>query len=85
MVTQANMLAKAQMEILKNTVDVTTIQPGVQNNLRADGTPGGIYNRSWTVTDLGTTARRITVTVEWTKRGKSRSIILSSNTMGNGV
>ena len=85
MVTQANMLAKAQMEILKNTVDVTTLADGAQNNIGADGQPGGIYNRSWTVTNLGDSARRITVTVEWTKRGRSRRIILSSNTRGNGV
>lgn len=85
MVTQASMLAKAQMEVLKNTVDVTTLADGTQNNIGADGLPGGIYNRSWTVTNLGTSARRITVTVEWTKRGRSRRIILSSNTRGNGV
>lgn len=85
MVTQANMLAKSQMEILKNTVDVTGLEPGEQLNIGADGQPGGIYNRSWTVTNLGTTARRITVTVEWTKRGRSRSIILTTNTRGNGV
>ncbi len=85
MVTQANMLAKAQMEVLKNTADVTTLADGAENNIDADGQPGGIYNRFWMVTNLGTTARRITVTVEWTKRGLSRSIILSSNTRGNGV
>ena len=85
MVTQANMLAKAQMEVLKNTADITTLADGAENNIDADGQPGGIYNRSWMVTNLGTTARRITVTVEWTKRGQSRSINLSSNTRGNGV
>ena len=85
MVTQANMLAKAQMEVLKNTADVTTLADGVVNNIDASGQPGGIYNRSWTVADLGSTARRITVTVQWSRSGKSRSIILSSNTRGNGV
>ena len=85
MVTQASMLAKAQMEILKNTVDLTTLADDTQNQIGADGQPGGIYNRSWTVSNLGTSARRITVTVEWTKRGRSRRIILSSNTRGNGV
>ena len=85
MVTQANMLAKAQMEVLKNTADVTTLADGLQNNIDANGQPGGIYNRSWSVSNLGSTARRITVTVQWSRRGKSRSIILSSNTRGNGV
>ena len=60
MVTQANMLAKAQMEVLKNTADITTLADGAENNIDADGQPGGIYNRSWMVTNLGTTARRIT-------------------------
>ena len=85
MVTQANMLAKAQMEVLKNTADLSTLADGVQNNINADGLPGGIYNRSWTVSNLGTTARRIMVTVQWSKRGRSRTIVLSSNTRGNGV
>ena len=85
MATQANMLAKAQMEVLKNTSDITTLTDGIENNIDADGQPGGIYNRSWTVANLGTTARRITVTVQWSKRGKSRRIVLSSNTRGNGV
>ena len=85
MVTQANMLAKAQMEVLKNTADITTLADGVENNIDANGQPGGIYNRSWTVANLGTTARRITVTVQWSKRGKSRRIAFSSNTRGNGV
>lgn len=85
MVTQGNMLAKAQMEVLKNRTDVTTLVGGVENNIDAAGQPGGIYNRSWIVSNLGTSARRITVTVQWTKRGRSRRIILSSNTRGNGV
>ena len=85
MATQASMLAKAQMEVLKNTSDITTLTGGAENNIDADGQPGGIYNRSWTVANLGTTARRITVTVQWSKRGKSRRIVLSSNTRGNGV
>jgi type IV pilus assembly protein PilV len=85
MVTQANMLAKAQMEVLKNTADVTTLADGVQNSIDADGQPGGIYNRSWTVANMGATARRITVTVQWSRGGQSRSIVLSSNTRGNRV
>lgn len=31
MVTQANMLAKTQMEVLKNAADVTTLADGVQS------------------------------------------------------
>jgi type IV pilus assembly protein PilV len=84
-VTQANMLAKAQMEVLKNTPDIEDLVDGDEFNIDADGQPGGIYNRSWRVVNRGATARRITVTVEWTKRGKSRTIVIASNTRGNGV
>jgi len=84
-VTQASMLAKAQMEVLKNTPDIEDIVDGNEFNIDADGKPGGIYNRFWRVVNRGANARRITVTVEWTKRGKSRSIVISSNTRGNGV
>jgi prepilin-type N-terminal cleavage/methylation domain-containing protein len=84
-VTQANMLAKAQMEVLKNTPDIEDIKDGDELNIDGDGQPGGIYNRSWRVVNRGANARRITITVEWTKRGKSRTIIISSNTRGNGV
>ncbi len=85
MVTQANMLAKAQMEVLKNAADVTTLVDDAELNINAAGQPGGIYNRSWVVTNLGTAARRITVTVQWSKRGRSRKIVFSSNTRGNGI
>lgn len=84
-VTQASMLAKAQMEVLKNTPEIDDIIDGDEFNIDADGQPGGIYNRSWRVVNRGATARRITVTVEWTKRGQSRTITISSNTRGNGV
>ncbi len=85
MVTQANMLAKAKMEELKNTPDVGSLTDGSETGVDANGQPGGIYNRSWSVTALGTSARRITVTVQWSRRGKTRRIVLSSNTRGNGV
>ncbi len=84
-VTQANMLAKAKMEELKNTSDLKNLEGNVENGVDAAGQPGGIYNLSWTVTNLGDTARRITVTVQWTRGTKTRQISLSSNTMGNGV
>jgi prepilin-type N-terminal cleavage/methylation domain-containing protein len=85
MVTQANMLAKAKMEELKSTADLTTLTSGAEAGINAAGQAGGIYNRSWTVENLGTTARRITVTVQWTKGHQTRTIRISSNTRGNGV
>ena len=88
--TQANMLAKTQLENLKNR-DVDTLVAGggaiqdPNNPIDASGQPGGIYTRSWTIDNLGTGARRITVTVQWTRRGHPGSVVLSSNTRGDGV
>jgi prepilin-type N-terminal cleavage/methylation domain-containing protein len=85
LVTQANMLAKAKMEELKNTTDLNTLSNGAENAINAEGQPGGIYNRTWTVENLGSTARRITVTVRWYRGSRTHSISISSNTRGNGV
>jgi hypothetical protein len=82
------MLAKAKMEELKNTRDLTTLpSPSVETELgiTAAGQPGGIYDLSWTVDNLGTAARRITVSVKWSKGSRTRRIRISSNTRGNGV
>lgn len=84
-VTQANMLAKAKMEELKNTTDLESLTNGADNGINAEGQPGGIYDRTWTVENLGSTARRITVTVRWKSGKQTRSISISSNTRGNGV
>jgi len=85
MATQANMLAKAKMEELKNTTDLATLADGNENGIDAEGQAGGVYNRSWTVQNLGATARRITVTVQWDKGSRMHTISISSNTRGNGV
>ncbi|MGD9044187.1 MAG: prepilin-type N-terminal cleavage/methylation domain-containing protein [Desulfobacterales bacterium] len=87
--TQANSLAKAQLEMLKNQ-DIASTALAVGDYVDptpvdANGNPGGIYNRSWRIDPLGTSARRIRVTVEWTKFGRSRQVIVRSNTRGNGV
>jgi prepilin-type N-terminal cleavage/methylation domain-containing protein len=87
--TQANMLAKAQLENLKNQ-DVLALAaggpyPDPNNPIDAGGQPGGIYTRSWVIETLGTDARRITVTVQWNRQGLPGSVIVSSNTKGGGV
>lgn len=87
--TQANMLAKAQLENLKNQ-DVGLLvaggpYPDSNNPVNPDGQAGGIYTRSWTIDNLGTGARRITVTVQWNRRGAPGSVVVSSNTKGGGV
>lgn len=87
--TQATMLAKSQLEMLKNQdIDSATLAVGDyfdSSPIDGNGNPGGIYNRSWRIDPLGTSARRVRVTVEWTKFGDSRRVVVRSNTRGNGV
>jgi type IV pilus assembly protein PilV len=87
--TQANSLAKAQLEMLKNQeIGSTALAVGDYvdpSPVDAGGNPGGIYNRSWRIDPLGTSARRIRVTVEWTKFGSTRRVIVRTNTRGSGV
>jgi prepilin-type N-terminal cleavage/methylation domain-containing protein len=87
--TQASMLAKATMEMLKNQdIDSTALAVGDyidSTRVDANGNPGGIYNRNWRIDPLGASSRRISVIVEWTKFGSTRRVIVRSNTMGNGV
>jgi hypothetical protein len=78
--TQATMLAREKIEELKN-LDQSALDA-------ADGNDTvGIYNRSW-VTDPvpgSSTAWKLTVTVQWTRRGETRSAVLQSITRGNGT
>ena len=87
--TQATMLAKAQLEMLKNrNIDTGGLPIGSYadpTSIDEHGNPGGIYNRSWSIANLGAWARRISVTVQWTKFGKSRQITVRSSTQGGGV
>lgn len=85
--TQAYMLAIEQLEILKNQ-DVGFLVPGAYSDalpIGADGRPGGIYTRSWTIDNLGIAGRVVTVTVQWQRGGKTNRVVLSSNTQGEGV
>jgi prepilin-type N-terminal cleavage/methylation domain-containing protein len=89
--TQANMLAKAKLEYLKNLdIDspelISKVDPYNDPGLIDENEqPGGIYLRQWWIQDLGTQARTITVRVEWTRFGDTRSVVLVSNTRGSGV
>ena len=91
LLTQANMLARERLEQLKNTPDITTLPAALttfsDGPMDGNGDPGGIYTRSWTIQDaLGfNTSREITVTVNWTRRGRSRNIVLTTITKGNGT
>jgi prepilin-type N-terminal cleavage/methylation domain-containing protein len=87
--TQATMLAKSQLEMLKNKdIDSAALAPGdysAPTPIDGNGNPGGIFNRSWRIDSLGTSARRIRVTVQWTKFGGPRRVEVRSNTKGSGV
>jgi prepilin-type N-terminal cleavage/methylation domain-containing protein len=85
--TQANLLAMSQLELLKNQ-DVSFLLAGSYteaSTVDENGEPGGIYTRRWTITDIGTMARELTVTVEWTRLGRTRSVQVTSNTRGSGA
>jgi type IV pilus assembly protein PilV len=87
--TLAAMLARVRMEELKSVSDIATLVDGADPNnpIDADGNPGGIFNRSWTVTDPlgGGVTRRIEVTVSWNKLGRNRRVVLTTITRGNGT
>ena len=87
--TLATLLARNQMEQLKNVADVTTLASGTDPNNPVDenGNSGGIYTRSWVITNPlgGSATRQIQVTVSWTKGGPNRSVVLTSITRGNGT
>ncbi|MDH3883754.1 MAG: prepilin-type N-terminal cleavage/methylation domain-containing protein [Desulfobacterales bacterium] len=89
--TQANMLARQQLEQLKNTPDITTLPSDptttTESGIEANGDPGGIYTRTTTIEDTlkFNTSRAVEVTVNWTWRGQSRSIVLNTITKGNGT
>ena len=87
--TLATLLARDQMEQLKNVADVTTLASGTDPNNPVDenGNAGGIFTRSWVVTNPlgGSATRQIQVTVSWTKGGPNRSVVLTSITRGNGT
>lgn len=87
-VTQATMLAKAQIENLKNRALSNLTAGTVQdpnNPVNAEGQSGGIYTRSWTIANLGAGAREITVRVQWSRLGRTGAVEISSNTQGGGV
>ena len=81
-VTQATMLARNQIETLKRVSDVTTLANGAETNIDPQGNPGGIFSRSWTISNPlgGSNTRQIAVTVSWHHKGGNRSVELSTIT-----
>ena len=89
--TQATNLARAQMESMKNATNITTLTEGsdATNPIDEVGNPGGIYTRSWVVTNPlgGSTSRQIQVSVRWNRNrlGQNRSVVLTTISRGNGT
>jgi len=87
-ITQATMLARQKVEELKNTTDVAALASGADPGTIDDqGNPGGIFTRSWTVSDplVSTSTRQIQVTVIWDRLRQNRRVVLTTITRGNGI
>ena len=87
--TQANMLARDKMEELIGTLEATKTESELAqivdgedpSLIDADGNPGGIFKRRWFLEDPwgSEQSRRLTVNVEWSRRGRTRSVEISTN------
>src|SRR5512145_2318447 len=89
-VTQATLLAAETIEDLRSSVDITGLAPDTYSDghpVDAHGNPGGIFNRSWVVSDpLGfNSSRRVQVSVSWTRLGRTRTVQLDTIIRGNGI
>jgi type IV pilus assembly protein PilV len=87
-VTQATYLAQMQIDALRSSDIATLIAGGPYNdpNNPIDETEanGGIFNRSWVITNRTANSRLVTVTVAWTIGGASHNVVLSTITRGGG-
>lgn len=70
-VTIATNLAQDKMEQLKAQTSLTNVtnQADSNNPITSTGASGGIFTRTWTISDssLGTGLKEITATVSWTE------------------
>ena len=90
--TMATMLGRGQIEELKRH-DINDPELDIDhyedpnNPIDADGNSGGIFSRSWDVTNPlgGSATRRIDVEVSWSRQGQNRSVVLTTITRGNGT
>lgn len=78
--TIATSLAQDKMEQLKAQTSLSNVtnQADSNNPMTSTGGAGGIFNRTWTITDssLGSGLKEITVTVSWTQYLISREVKL---------
>jgi len=88
--TRAATLAQMHVEALKSG-DLTTgtytagtyVDPN--NPLKADGTSGGIYNRSWQIIDNTAFSKQVIVFVRWIQAGIPHVVTLTTVTKGGGT
>ena len=87
LITQATMLAQEKMESLKSTDDITALTDGSDTNIDHYGDSGGIFDRSWTISNPlgGSSSRQIEIAVQWSKKGANRQVILAAITRGDGL
>ena len=90
--TMATLLGRAKIEELKgHDITDTELTTGTyvdsDNPIDADGNPGGIFTRQWTVTNPlgGNNTRQIEVQVSWNGLGQNRNVVLTTITQGNGT
>jgi hypothetical protein len=76
------MIAREKMEELKSKTDLTELVTS-----EAPETVGGIFTRTWTVSDPFTpgTCRYIQVIVRWTRKGKNKQVVMETITKGKGI
>jgi type IV pilus assembly protein PilV len=88
--TVAAMLARDKMEELKSE-EISSLATGSYNDpnnpVDQNGNSGGIFTRSWTITNPlgGTDSRQILVSVRFSRRGQTRGVELETITRGNGM
>jgi len=82
--TQATMLARAQVEYLK-TLSLGQLADACPDDMEPE-VVGRIYARTCETSLLGDsdTIKTITVTVQWQKSGKRRQVMLQTNSRGLG-
>ena len=83
--SQATMLANQKIEEIKTTDFVDLVVNEVEANIDAEGNPGGIFNRTTTITTpappLDTNTRQVRVEVDWNAvHGGARSVVVNSLT-----
>ena len=88
-VTQATYLAQTQIDTLKDS-DIAALiaggpYPDPNNPIDETGANGGIFNRSWVITNRTANSRDVSVTVTWPQGVDNHQVVLSTITRGGGT